>query len=150
MKLTRGGEYALRAVLHLTQQGETKVQMVSSVAAAQEIPQRFLAKIFQVLTRAGIVASHRGVKGGFSLKRPADEITLKDVIEAVEGPVSLNRDAAGPLHHVWEEAQEQMLRALSRVTFAELARAHAHPLGMGAARPFRPRSEASVGELGAD
>jgi len=146
MKLTRGGEYALRAVLYLAQEGETKVHMVSAVAETQEIPPRFLAKIFQILAKAGLVVSHRGVKGGFSLRRPAAEITMKDVIEAVEGPVSLNRDTTGTLHHVWKEAQDQMLQALSRVTFAELARVHQHPLGVPTAYALRPRPEASVGQ----
>ena len=138
MKLTRGGEYALRAVLYLAQGRPAKVHMVSTVAEAQEIPARFLAKIFQTLAKAGFVTSHRGVKGGFSLTRPAEEITLKDVIEAIVGPVALNRDAAAPLNQVWKDAQEQMLQALSRVTFAELASADRHEPGVAMARPLRP------------
>jgi Rrf2 family transcriptional regulator, iron-sulfur cluster assembly transcription factor len=79
------------------------------------------------------VKSHRGAKGGFSLARPASEVTIKDVIEAVEGPIYLNvclaapgdcsRDALCPIHSVWVEAQEKMMAVLSQKNFADLAKA---------------------------
>ena len=90
MKLTRGGEYGIRGVLYLAQHEEGKVSMLSAIAKAQDVPPRFLAKIFQALAKAGVVRSHRGAKGGFSLARAASEVTIKDVIEAVEGPIHLN------------------------------------------------------------
>src|SRR5512147_1501351 len=112
MKLTRGGEYAIRGVLYLAQQNDGKVNMLSAIAKAQDVPPRFLAKIFQALAKAGIVKSHRGAKGGFSLARPASDVTLKDVIEAIEGPLFLNvclavpgecsREALCPIHSVWD------------------------------------------------
>jgi len=133
MKLTRGGEYGVRGVLYLAQQEEGKVSMLSAIAKAQDVPPRFLAKIFQALAKAGVVKSHRGAKGGFSLARPASEVTIRDVIEAVEGPVFLNvclaapgecnREALCPLHSVWEEAQAKMMGVLGQKDFAELARA---------------------------
>jgi Rrf2 family protein len=133
MKLTRGGEYGIRGVLYLAQQDNGKVNMLSAIAKAQDVPPRFLAKIFQALAKAGIVKSHRGAKGGFSLARSADEITMRDVIEAIEGPIYLNvclmgpgecnRDKICPMHKVWEEAQEKMMGVLSRANFAELAKA---------------------------
>ena len=133
MKLTRGGEYGIRGVLYLAQQDYGKVNMLSAIAKAQDVPPRFLAKIFQALAKAGIVKSHRGAKGGFSLGREAEEVTIKDVIEAIEGPIHLNvclmgpgecsRDKVCPIHKVWEEAQEKMMGVLSRANFAELAKA---------------------------
>lgn len=132
MKLTRGGEYGIRGVLYLAQQEEGKVSMLSAIAKAQDVPPRFLAKIFQALAKGGVVKSHRGAKGGFSLAKPASDITIKDVIEAVEGPIYLNvclaapgecsRQALCPIHSVWEEAQEKMMSVLNRKNFAELAR----------------------------
>jgi Rrf2 family transcriptional regulator, iron-sulfur cluster assembly transcription factor len=131
MKLTRGGEYGIRGVLYLAQQEEGKVSMLSAIAKTQDVPPRFLAKIFQALAKAGVVRSHRGAKGGFSLAKAAQDITIKDVIEAVEGPIQLNiclvapgecnRDSLCPIHTVWEEAQEKMMMVLSRKNFAELA-----------------------------
>ncbi len=130
MKLTRGGEYGIRGVLYLAQQDEGKVSMLSAIAKSQDVPPRFLAKIFQALAKAGVVKSHRGAKGGFSLARPASEITIKDVIEAVEGPIYLNvclmeagecnRTSLCPMHAIWEQAQEQMMAVLARANFSEL------------------------------
>ncbi len=130
MKLTRGGEYGIRGVLYLAQQDDGKVSMLSAIADSQDVPPRFLAKIFQALAKAGIVKSHRGAKGGFSLARPAAEISIKDVIEAVEGPIHLNvclmepgecnRTALCPMHAVWEQAQDQMMAVLARANFGEL------------------------------
>ncbi len=135
MKLTRGGEYGIRGVLYLAQQNDGKVSMLSAIAKTQDVPPRFLAKIFQALAKAGVVKSHRGAKGGFSLARPANEITIRDVIEAVEGPVLLNvcltgpgectRDEICPMHAVWSEAQEKMMSVLASSNFADLARAAA-------------------------
>lgn len=133
MKLTRGGEYGIRGVLYLAQQDNGKVSMLSAIAKEQDVPPRFLAKIFQALAKAGVVKSHRGAKGGFSLARPATEITIKDVIEAVEGPIHLNvclvaegecgRDRFCSVHSVWGDAQAKMIDVLSQKNFAELAKA---------------------------
>lgn len=133
MKLTRGGEYGIRGVLYLAHQDNGKISMLSAIAKAQDVPPRFLAKIFQALAKAGIVRSHRGAKGGFSLARPAAEITIKDVVEAIEGPIYLNvclvgpgectRDKICPMHVVWEEAQEKMMGVLGRASFADLVKA---------------------------
>jgi len=133
MKLTRGGEYGIRGVLYLARQGEGKISMLSAIAKAQGIPPRFLAKIFQALGKAGIVKSHRGAKGGFSLAKLAAEITIKDVIEAIEGPIHLNvcliaegecdQDNVCAVHPIWEEAQEKMMSVLARGNFADLAKA---------------------------
>jgi len=133
MKLTRGGEYGILGVLYLAQQDNGKVSMLSAIAKAQDVPPRFLAKIFQSLAKAGIVKSHRGAKGGFSLARMPADVTMKDVIEAIEGPIFLNvclmspgecnRDKICPMHTVWEEAQEKMMEVLDRANFAELAKA---------------------------
>jgi len=132
MKLTRGGEYGIRGVLYLARHDDGKISMLSAIAKAQDVPPRFLAKIFQALAKAGVVKSHRGAKGGFSLARPASEITIKDVIEAIEGPIYLNvclvgqgecsRDKICPVHAVWEEAQEKMMSVLDRANFADLAK----------------------------
>ncbi len=133
MKLTRGGEYGIRGVLYLAHQDNGKVSMLSAIAKAQDVPPRFLAKIFQALAKAGIVKSHRGAKGGFSLARMPADVTMKDVIEAIEGPIFLNvclmspgecsRDKICPMHTVWEEAQKKMMEVLGRANFADLAKA---------------------------
>ncbi len=132
MQMTRGGEYGLRGMLYLAQQGADTVSMVSAIADAQDIPAQFLAKIFQMLARAGLVKSRRGVKGGFSLMRPASEITVHDVIEAIDGPMRVHHDTAAPLRGVLEEARAQMTRVLSQANFGDLARAERRGAGAGA------------------
>lgn len=142
MQITRGGEYGISGVLYLAQQSSDAVRMVSEIAEAQDIPPRFLAKIFQMLAKAGVIKSRRGVKGGFSLRRPASEITVKDVIEAIEGPIDLSHpDTASPVRNILDEAQEKMVRVLSRANFADLARVARQraaytrkPLDLGAQR----------------
>lgn len=129
MQLTRQGDYAIRTVFALAEvEGELLTQ--KEIAARQEIPEAFLAKIAQLLSRAGLVSTTRGAGGGMVLARPAAEITLKDVVEAVEGPFALNLCLQGPgscsrqsfcvIHPVWAEAQAAMLAVLDGVTFAEL------------------------------
>ena len=123
MKLTRAGEYGILGVLYLARQDHGRVTMLSAIAGAEHISPLFLAKIFQALTKAGVVKSHRGAKGGFSLVRPAADISLKEVVEAIEGPIALNRDTRCPVQVIWERAQATMLDVLARANFADMARA---------------------------
>jgi Rrf2 family protein len=126
------GEYAVRAMLHLAAEGSRGVVPIASIARSGSTPVTFLRKIVAQLAAAGLVTSRRGVGGGISLARPAGEITLVDIIEAVEGPVGLNRCLIEPgfcsrtgwcaVHLAWAEAQTAMRAILARRTLAELAR----------------------------
>jgi Rrf2 family protein len=130
MRLTRAGEYGVRAVLHLAAQPEGRVTFVGEISEKQDVPRHFAAKVMQLLVKSGVVRSHRGVKGGFTLSRPASNITLKDIIEGVEGQIFLNlclikkgecpRDDTCPVHLVWREAQGKLMEILDGVTVAEL------------------------------
>ncbi len=130
LQLTRGGEYAVRAMMYLGRFPVGHVSSLRDVCREQDVPESFLAKIFQSLTRAGLVTSHRGAHGGFSLARPAGEITVRHIVEAIDGPISLNacvlwpeechRSAECPMHGVWERAQERMMGVLDDVTVDEL------------------------------
>lgn len=132
LQLTRNGEYAVRAVLYLATQPPGKLSLIQEIAEKQEVPKSYLSKIMQNLTRAGLVKSRRGARGGFHLARPAGEITLRQAIEAVEGPIFLNvclirkgechRDELCPVHPVWKEAQMKLFEVLDGRTMAELAR----------------------------
>jgi Rrf2 family protein len=132
LQLTKVGEYALRALLYLASQPDGKLCLINDIAEAREVPRNYLSKIMQHLARAGFVNSRRGSKGGFLLARPADEITMRQVIEAVEGPIFLNvclirngechRDAPCPVHQVWKEAQRRFFEVLDSKTMAELAK----------------------------
>ena len=130
MELTRKGEYAIRAVLHLARQPRGQVALLGAVAEAAQAPPAFLAKILQELARLGLVRSARGAGGGFTLGRPAAEITLRAVVEAVEGPILPNRclTGGGPcgaggdckVHEVWRTVQSRVVEVLDEVTLVEL------------------------------
>jgi Rrf2 family transcriptional regulator, iron-sulfur cluster assembly transcription factor len=131
MQITRSGEYGLRGLVFLAKQPPEKVTLVSEVSRKQNIPETFLAKIFQRLSKAGVLLSVRGANGGFRLRKPAYEITMREIIEALEGPIALNRcllrkgecevEKICPLHPVWEEVQQRFLEILDRTTMEDLA-----------------------------
>lgn len=131
MRLTQGADYGIRAMVYLARRPLGSVSLVQEIAGAQEIPPNYLAKICQELARSGLVQSHRGAKGGFSLARPAAEITLRQAIEAIEGPIALSdclnasrgcdRVASCRLHPFLRGVQEQLMRSLDGITLRDLA-----------------------------
>ena len=131
LQLTRGGEYAIRAMTYLARFPEGHVASLRDIGQAQEIPESVLAKILQSLVHAGLAVSQRGAHGGFALARPAERITMRDVIEAVDGPISVNLCTLDPEdckrsgncegHKAWLRAQEQLMDVLGGVTLSSLA-----------------------------
>lgn len=91
MKLTKKADYALRAVYYITRVPGGKLASIGEVADKQRAPREFLAKILQQLTRANILKSYQGIKGGYQLAQDPKKISFLDVIEAVEGPIVLNQ-----------------------------------------------------------
>ncbi len=130
MRLTRGSDYAMRGMIYLAKQSRGKICLVSDVAQAQGVPESYLAKIFQDLSRSGLVISHRGAKGGFALARGSDAITLRQVVEAIEGPIALSpcldervgceRSEICEAHLTLAEAQTQLLRVLDGSTLQDV------------------------------
>jgi len=135
MQLTAKAEYALRAATVLASAGPGPVKS-EAIAAAEEIPLRFLHNILAVLTRAGILSSLRGADGGYELTRPASAITAADVIRAVEGPFAAGGGSAPPpagsatiarrggneaLKAVWAVLRANERAVLESVTLADLA-----------------------------
>jgi len=131
MQISRKVDYALRAVIYLSELRDGRPVSVKEIAARRRIPQKFLEKIIKDLIRNGLVCSHRGAHGGYTLGRPAEQITFRDVIEAVEGPIALNvcvterRDcsilASCNMQRIWQEGQRRMLEFFSDTTLADLA-----------------------------
>ncbi len=89
MQFTKAEEYGMFGVLYLASKERTEVIPLSEISETQHIPEKFLAKIFQSLSKAGIIRSHRGVRGGFNLARAAKDISVKDVLETIQGPYHL-------------------------------------------------------------
>jgi Rrf2 family protein len=140
MRLTRAGEYAVRCVLFLASQGEGSLVNRKQIARAMDIPDQFLGKIAQQLSRAGVIEIVQGARGGLRLTRPPEQVTLLDVVEAVIGeiflndcvmnPKSCNQSAACPVHAVWQKAKNQLRATLREATFASLLDADScRPLG---------------------
>ncbi|MBE0690502.1 MAG: Rrf2 family transcriptional regulator, partial [Anaerolineae bacterium] len=111
MQITRQADYAVRAVLHVAQLGEGERLATSVIAEEENIPLPFLAKIVSQLSVKGILDAMRGASGGVRLARNPVEISLLEVIEAIDGEIALNRcvinedacptTATCPVHHVW-------------------------------------------------
>lgn len=131
MQLTRAADYAIRVMIHMAGLPPGTTVRLRTLANEVAVPESFLAKVLQTLTRAGLVLSRRGPDGGFELVPSSMQATTLDVIDAIEGPVQLNsclgedgccerRDWC-PAHSVWAEAQIAMLTVLSRETIGELA-----------------------------
>src|SRR5512140_28087 len=130
MQITRQADYAVRAVLHLANIKNGDRAATSIVAKEQHIPPSFLAKIISQLSIAGLLHTSRGARGGVTLARDPKEITLLEVIEAIDGPIMLN-ECVGPdgnctfeddcpLKPVWTDAQNELVNRLKRTSFAML------------------------------
>ena len=130
MQITRQADYALRAVLYLARLDGSERAATSTVAENQHIPPSFLAKIVSQLSIAGLLHTSRGARGGVTLAREPKEITLLEVVEAIDGPIQLNEcvgsdggcsfDNECPLRPVWCETQEKLVARLKATTFANL------------------------------
>ena len=133
VRITAKVDYAVRAMCELAGQGGGPVRG-ERLASAQGIPQSFLENILHELKRAGLVSTQRGVDGGYRLAKPADEITVADIIRAVEGPLADVRGArpdslayegsASSLRDVWLAVRANLRAVLELVTVADIAEDH--------------------------
>ena len=113
MKLSRTVAYAVRATLQLAQNKSDAPVPCSKLAAEGDMPERFLLQILRNLVTHGILRSTRGVDGGYALTRPPEEISLLDIIEAIEGPLDTGETPGAGLP---EESQEKLKSALQEIT----------------------------------
>jgi Rrf2 family protein len=123
-------DYALRAALELAAAPDEKPVKGERIATAQAIPLRFLENILMQLRHAGLVDSRRGAEGGYRLARPASEVTLADVIRAIDGPLAGVSGArpetlgfegvAEPMRDVWIAVRASLRGVLERVTLADV------------------------------
>ncbi|PZS12421.1 MAG: transcriptional regulator [Solirubrobacterales bacterium] len=131
MRISAKADYAVRAVVELAASTDEKPVKAERIATAQGIPLNFLENILAELRHAGIVRSHRGAEGGFRLARAAREVTIADVIRAVEGPLASVRGgppeqasyggAAAALPRVWIAVRANLRGVVEHVTVADVA-----------------------------
>jgi len=127
MQITRQADYALRAMVFLARLEPNNKAATKKIAEQQKIPPSFLAKIVSQLSIAGLIHTSRGAHGGVVLSRPASEISLLEVIEAIDGPIALNECNVSPgncdnaedcpLHDIWQETQDQLVARLRNTKF---------------------------------
>jgi Rrf2 family protein len=132
IRLTKAGEYGLRAVRYLVENGDEVRVSIGDISNEKNIPEPFLRKLFKPLVQQGIINSTRGVAGGVRLARKPEEITVLEVVEALEGPLALNEclldDAACEflaecgMHDVWDEAQAAMAKVLRAKNLTHLVK----------------------------
>jgi Rrf2 family protein len=134
MQFTKAEEYGVFGVLYLADKDRRAVTPLSEISQAQDIPEKFLAKIFQSLSKAGIIRSHRGVRGGFTLAKDPELITVKEVLETIQGPYHLmkcipdpsacmnGRDDFCALREVLLIAEQKLVSVFEEYTVADLAK----------------------------
>ena len=131
MQLTRAADYGIRVMVQLAGLPTGSRVPIELLARQTDAPESFLSKVMQRLATSRLVNSHRGARGGFELALPASDITMLDVITAVEGPVVLNiclphgggcdRRHLCATYHVWAEAQAKLAEVLDGATIERLA-----------------------------
>jgi Rrf2 family protein len=131
LTISRETDYAARVILHLALQPPGHRATAGQIAGLRLIPRALVRRVVTRLAAAGLITTARGNDGGISLARPAGEITLLEVVEALEGPLALNACTVEPdlcplmpactVHQAWVHARDVLRQELSGVTFAALA-----------------------------
>ena len=146
MNFNRECEYALMGMAALAAAGGARPLMLSEIAVREELPLSFLSKIFQKLLKHGLVVSHRGVERGYTLSRAARAISLRTILEAIEGPDLFERcvfshrpcggESACLVHAAWQGVRPQVQAAFEKTTLQDVveARAAAAPPPVAARR----------------
>ncbi|AYD40894.1 Rrf2 family transcriptional regulator [Clostridium fermenticellae] len=132
MRITQEADYALRVVLYLTKLGYGNRADASKISDSEKIPLRFLLKLLRKLIASEIIISYRGKNGGYSLKKLPKNISVKDVIESIDGSISLNRCVFDPeycsanrsktceLHLVLEKVNNELKERLGNINFEDI------------------------------
>jgi Rrf2 family transcriptional regulator, iron-sulfur cluster assembly transcription factor len=134
MQVTRAGEYGVLGMLNLARRPEGQCVMIDDISREENISKSFLAKIFQDLAKAGLVRSSRGARGGYVLARQPAQISVLEIIEAIEGRIALQRcleeipncDQTGgcALCRLLEQAQDRVKDVFARTTLSDLLKSH--------------------------
>jgi Rrf2 family protein len=126
MNISVKGEYALEALLDLASRSPGEPVKIADIARRQKIPQKFLELILASLKQGGFVESRRGAEGGYLLARPADVLTVGDVLRFIEGPQSvksrLRRKPGTPFSSMWDQVDHAVSDILDKTTFGDLLR----------------------------
>ena len=132
MQITRATDYAVRILIFLATLPEDARVAAPEVARGIDAPESFVSKVLQQLVQRGLVSSYRGASGGFQLEIQPDNVSLLDVVEAIEGPLQINLCLPGEAtcdrkswcgaHPIWSEAQAALKNVLQGASIAKMAR----------------------------
>jgi Rrf2 family protein len=126
ISVTSKSRYAVVAMAELARSGDGGPVPIAQIAERREMPVQFLEQLFSTLRRGGLLNSQRGVKGGYTLARPADEITVLEVVQALDGKVGEEGKEAGG---IWAEGVEALRDVFRSTTIADIARREADEAG---------------------
>jgi Rrf2 family protein len=127
ISVTSKSRYAVVAMAELARSGTAPVP-IAQIAERREMPVQFLEQLFSTLRRDGLLHSQRGVKGGYTLARPPEEITVLEVVQALDGKVGQEADEAGG---IWREGVEALRDVFTSTTIADIARRETAETGAG-------------------
>ncbi len=127
ISITSKSRYAVVALAELARSGDRPVP-IKELAERREIPEQFLEQLFSTLRRSGLLTSHRGARGGYTLSRPPEEITVLDVVQTLDGKVGDEADEAGG---IWAEGVAALRKVFAQTTIAEVSRREAEEAGSG-------------------
>jgi Rrf2 family transcriptional regulator, cysteine metabolism repressor len=127
ISVTSKSRYAVVAMAELARSGEGPVP-IKELAERRGIPEQFLEQLFATLRRDGLLTSHRGMKGGYTLSRPADEINVLEVVQALDGKIGQEADEAGG---IWAEGVGSLRKVFGTTSIADIARREAEEAGAG-------------------
>lgn len=136
LRMTKLTDYGMVLLMHMSLQDEGMVFNARDLSETTHLPQPMVSKILKALARGNLLTSHRGVKGGYSLSRAAEEITVADIIAALEGPIALTEcisvspsnceiEMLCPVRSNWQRINQAVRDALEGISLAEMSR----PLG---------------------
>ena len=132
MKITQEADYGLRVVIYLCKLGYGEKAESKVISEKEGIPLRFLLKLLTKLIQADIIKSYRGVRGGYAINKLPEKISLRDVIEAIDGPICVNRCVIEPsfcnlnisgvciVHRAMTKVQNSLNAELERIDFKQL------------------------------
>ena len=128
ISITSKSRYAVVAMAELARSGDAGPVPIAQIAERRQMPVQFLEQLFSTLRRAGLLNSQRGVKGGYTLARPADQINVLEVVQALDGRLGEEAHEAGG---IWAEGVESLREVFRSTTIADIARREASEAGAG-------------------
>ena len=126
ISVTSKSRYAVVAMAELARSAEDRPVPIATVAERRGMPVQFLEQLFSTLRRSGLLESYRGMRGGYTLARPADQITVLEVVQALDGRVGEEGKEAGG---IWAEGVDALRAVFSQTTIADIARREAEDAG---------------------